>query len=258
MQALVLEEEQQIKVPELKEWRDVVDHMKCATKKEEIFIKLMYLTAARTSELLTEVTPFQLKNNKTKPYGSLLEWQLTDYKKRDGKSIKLLLIKMAVAKKKMKKTKPEEQPQPETQTEADVTPQTLRLKVRMKIIPIPCGDISVEPWSIDIIRWINAHKGSPEALRFNFVEMTAQNIIKRNLSNMFPSIHPHLLRHFRVTHLIQNYNFTPYQLTAFTGWSLKSTFGSMGISASSNLDIYSHLVWKDYIDKLLVPLSEVS
>ena len=32
-------------------------------------------------------------------------------------------------------------------------------------------------------------------------------------------LHPHLLRHFRLTHLIQLYNYTPFELQQFAGWS---------------------------------------
>jgi hypothetical protein len=44
---------------------------------------------------------------------------------------------------------------------------------------------------------------------------------------------------------------------AFTGWSMKSTFNQMGVEASSNIDIYSRLEWREYIGKLCTPLSEV-
>ena len=57
--------------------------------------------------------------------------------------------------------------------------------------------------------------------------------------------------------LITNYGFSPYDLTSFTGWSIGSTFGALGIKASSNIDVYSHLSWKSYIDKLALPLNEV-
>jgi len=80
---------------------------------------------------------------------------------------------------------------------------------------------------------------------------------KKTIFDLFRDKPARFLRHCRITHLIRAYDFTPYQITAFTGWSMKSTFQQMGVQASSNIDIYSHLEWKDYIDKLLVPLSEI-
>lgn len=76
MENLLLEEEEQIQVPELKVFRDFVDHLRCR-KREEIYIKLSYLLAARASELLTKVTPYMLQHNMSKPYGKLLDWSFS-------------------------------------------------------------------------------------------------------------------------------------------------------------------------------------
>jgi hypothetical protein len=111
------------------------------------------------------------------------------------------------------------------------------------------------------IRW------NPMGFRFSarprVVHQTSPNqtpIDKRRTKTIFNHFRDkpaRFLRHCRITHLIRAYDFTPYQITAFTGWSMKSTFQQMGVQSSSNIDIYSHLEWKDYIDKLLVPLSEI-
>jgi hypothetical protein len=50
------------------------------------------------------------------------------------------------------------------------------------------------------------------------------------------------LRHLRATHLVMHYGFTPQELYAFIGWKLPGM-----------ADIYVHLSWESYIDKLLVP-----
>lgn len=190
----------------------------------------------------------------TKPYGRLLKWEFASYKKPDGRELKILLVRSAVAKRLKSKREPEPSPQ------ENVVQQTL--KVPMKVVPIVC-DPQAEPWCKDTLQWISARKAGEDALRFDCTEMTVQNIVKRNLAGMreidprIRKVHPHFLRHCRITHLIKAYDFTPYQITAFAGWSMESTFQQMGVQASSNIDIYSHLEWKDYIDKLLVPLSEI-
>jgi integrase len=240
---VILEEESPLNVPSIGEFRRYVDeHCGLWHLREAIFVKLTYLLGARESELLTRVTPYQLSHGKTKAYGTLLGYGLSNYKRTDGKTVKLLLVKSAIAKRRK---------QDKTTTEDGV------FKVRMKTVPIVC-DNAVEPWAVDILKWLANVKESQGKLSFDFVGMTAQNIVKRCLNELDPTIHPHSLRHYRITHLIRGYGFSPYQITAFTGWSIQSTFGSMGMRASSNIDIYAHLSWHDYIEKMLVPLSEAA
>jgi len=270
MEQMLLQAEEEIYVPPIHLFRDFVNEQsKYWRKKDEIFIKLTYLLGSRASELLTKVTPWQASHNKTKPYGKLLSWEFATYRKADGKAIKILLIKSAIAKR-MKRKKKEQDSNIEaifqhetwdpSQVQENSETSPLVQKVKMKVVPIVC-DIAAEPWCLDILKWIRdqkTEKARVEALKFNFCEMTAQNIVKKCLRQLDPKIHPHTLRHYRVTHLIRSYGFNPYQVTAFFGWSLKSVVAKMGITASSNVGIYAHLVWKDYIDLLLVPISEVS
>jgi len=246
MEQVLLEEEQQIQVPQMQTFRDFVDHVKFKKRRDEIYIKLTYLLASRASELLTKVTPYMTKNNMTKPYGLLLKWEIQNYKKPDGNSIKLLLVKSAIAKRKKRmKGQPSQKG------------QAVTVKVKTRITPIIL-DPQAEPWCLSVLKWLTNKKENTEAkLSFDFVEMTAQNLVRKYLRRLDPKIHPHLLRHYRINHLIRNYNFSPYQISAYVGWSLKGVFGSMGMASSSNLDIYSHLSWQDYVDKLTVPLQSV-
>jgi hypothetical protein len=256
MAQILLEEEAEVYVPAVKVFRDYIDHHPWK-KKEEILVKTLYLLGSRACEVILKVTPYMLNHNMSKPYGQLLKWEFATYRKADEKEVKLLLVRAAVAKRKREKKGADEE---ETSPNQEITPATTLeqqpFKVPMRTVPIVCDPVA-EPWCIDIVKWLQAQKGREDALRFNCTEMTVQNIVKKNLRDLDPNIHPHLLRHYRITHLIKAYDFTPYQITAFTGWSIKSTFGKMGIQASSNIDIYSHLKWQDYIDKLLVPLPEV-
>jgi integrase len=272
MEQVILQQEEEIYVPEIHKFRDFVDQQsKYWRKKDEIFIKLTYLLGSRASELLTKVTPWQTTHNKTKPYGQLLSWEFATYRKGDGKVVKILLIKSAIAKR-MKRKKNQDkieamfqhepwQDSKEGQEKSETSPQASPQiqKIKMKIVPIVCDPV-VEPWSLDILKWIRdqkTEKARAEALRFHFTEMTAQNIVKKCLNQVDPKVHPHSLRHYRITHLIRCYGFSPYQITCFTGWSLKSVTAQMGISASSNVEIYAHLKWQDFIDLLLIPILEV-
>ena len=130
------------------------------------------------------------------------------------------------------------------------------LIVPMKTVPIILDD-RIEPWGRDIANWLIHTELSKGQLNFKFGSTTATKIVKANLRGMDKHFHLHLLRHYRISHLITNYGFNPYELTSFTGWSIGSTFGALGIKASSNIDVYSHLSWKSYIDKLALPLNEV-
>jgi hypothetical protein len=86
--------------------------------------------------------------------------------------------------------------------------------------------------------------------------MTAQNIVKRNLSKLDDKISPRLLRKYRIIHLIENYGFSPYQVAAFIGWSFSSMFKSIGIDVSSKKKYFEEQ-WRDYAVKLLVPLDKL-
>ena len=235
MVEMVLEAEQDLDVPPMKKFRDFVDGLTCS-KRDRIFIELLYLTASRVSEVITRVTPYELKEGKTKPYGKLLDWEIQDYTKSDGTKVKLLLLKLGVAKRSNKKRDAEES----------------KIVVKTRVVPIPV-DPKVEPWALPILKWLSEKK----KLSFDFTRMTAQNIVKRNLKPLDLQVHPHLLRHWSCTHLVKNYGFSPLQLCSFTGWSLRSTSARMGVNVSSNIDIYLHLAWKDFIAKLLAPIQEV-
>jgi len=88
--------------------------------------------------------------------------------------------------------------------------------------------------------------------------MTAQNIVKRNFSKLNPAINPRLIRKFRIAHLMKNYDFNPYQIALFTGSSPSPMFKNIGIATPSSKNSFYKKHWIDLIEKLLVPLDEVS
>lgn len=225
-------------VPPIHVFRDAVNQI--TSQRDAAAIKLLYLTASRCSEVCTKVTPYELANRKTKPYGRYLQFKFADFETRQDEKEKILLLQLAVA----KRTKKVEEG---------------KMRLALKIVGLPCNPV-YEPWTVDLLKFIRdqaPQKKVEDRLQVDLTRMSVQNIVRRNLGRFFPRIHPHSLRHYRITHLITDYGFNPYQITAYTGWSLKSTFGAMGVQVSSNLDIYAHLQWRDYVQKLLKPISAI-
>jgi hypothetical protein len=260
----ILKEREEKYVPSLRVFRDYVDEMvahKRWFKRDEILVKLLYLLGARVSEVVTKVTPYMVSHNMTHDYGKLLRTEIGFYNHRveaDGKLVTkqapLLLIHSAIAKCKL-----HEEEQVETSPQTPQQPPTLL--VPMKVVAIPCSLI-FEPWSRDLLHWINPTEHKDPRLSFDMVESNVQIIVKQCLAGLrdvdpkVTEIHPHMLRHWRVAHLRLNYHFTSIEECAYIGWSIRSQEARRGQTVSANLDTYSHLSWRDYIDKLLLPLSE--
>jgi len=254
MEEVLLVEQEKIYVPEMRLFREFVDNQSEHWKKrDEIYIKTNYLLASRPSELLSKVVPSHIKRHMSNPYGKLLTSDIVSYKKPDGKVVPILLVHSAIAKKfkTQKKKQQETSPQPSPQP---TIPESI--KVQMKDVPIVC-DLAAEPWSLDLLHWIQKNNLNKKSLSFNIVEMTCQNIIRKCLHQLDPTASPKSLRHWRVSHLRRNYGFDGIELTAFTGWSLSNTYGQLGQKVSPMIDVYCHTSWLDYVQKLLVPLSEV-
>ena len=237
---------QQEHVPTLREFRAAVDRL--TNRKEAAIIKMIYLTASRCSEVCTKVTPWEKSHETTREYGKGLNCSIENYDLGEGKKEKLLLVNILVAKR-LKKPKNEHD-----------KPQLVSRTVALPISPV------FEPWTSELLWFMKQqhedHKKDPkwkysQGLQLNMTRMTIQNIVKRNLKIFFPTVHPHSLRHCRVNHLITAYGFDPYQVCAYTGWSMRNTYAGMGIQVSSNLDVYGHLSWRNYVHKLTVPLSKV-
>lgn len=217
-------------VPDFDKFRYAVDHI--WKPRDKIMIKIIYLTASRVSEVVTKVTPWDLEHNKTRPYGKYMDWKLDSFdKKGKGKPEdleKVLLITSAVAKrtKKMK----------------DDT-----VRYTLKTIALPCSK-KYEPWTLDIIN----HLIAGGKLSFDMTRARPWNIVKEHLSGLDPHIHTHSLRHYRLTHLMSEYDFEPAHLSVMAGWTLKTAYGQVGIQTSSMMNTYVHIAWKKYFPLLLV------
>ena len=82
--------------PNVRRFRELVEDI--PSRRDSVLIKALYLTAAKVSEVTTKVTPYDLKNKLSQPYGQYLDFSFDDYEKR-----KVFLIKLAVAQRRVKR-----------------------------------------------------------------------------------------------------------------------------------------------------------
>lgn len=272
----------------MKKFRNVVDDIDIL--KDSVMIKTAYLLAARNCEVITRTSPVEILTNASKPYGVFLDFEVQDFEvkpatqERKAEIEKVLLVKCAVAKrgKKMKATIKNGEPQaPDKLKHKEVVEALLKFKqekllerwkrkkvkidpllikvllgkVNLKIVALPCSP-KYEPWTLDLLQWIKK-KGK---LSFDMTRFGFYRVLRRNLSEIMPPVsrhtHKNLLRHFRISHLIEYYQFDPYQVTSYVGWAVSSTFTQMGMVASPMLDSYAHLRWRAYFPRLLRPIKQ--
>jgi hypothetical protein len=210
-------------VPDLKLFRKAVDTIPVLRDRD--FVKVCYLLAARVSEVLLYASPYDMEHFKSRAYGQTINYHIEEFEKQ-----KVLVIKMGVLKRAVKGLK------------ADDT-------TFYKSVALPC-DPQYEPWCLDLLKRIAKHK----TLAFTVSRHTAWRLVRKNLSPLDPKIHTHSLRHYRISHLLNEYGFDAEDLVAYSGWSFKTMMGMKGMGAGQ-LDIYAHLAWKKYFPKLLKVVS---
>lgn len=271
-------------VPDIMKFRTLVSAI--PDPKDRTILEIIYLTASRESELCQKATPWDLQHTKTKPYGLFLKYEIQNYEVSQAHGDKaaviekVLLITIACAKrgkKVKKKVDPEKPVKPEReltkeeiaallperfrerylQDPASVDPyivQALAHKMTYKRIALPCTP-KYEPWTVDLLHYIQKYG----TLSVNCCRKTLWQLQRKYLDPFLPKKSKgsvkNPLRHYRITHLLDTYNFQADEVTTYAGWTLKTTFGQMGINASPNLDIYSHLAWRRYFPKLLRELT---
>jgi hypothetical protein len=103
------------------------------------------------------------------------------------------------------------------------------------------------------LKWWNVTR----KLSFDITGARLWQIVRENLGDLDPQIHPHSLRHYRLNHLVYEYGIDAYvELPFITGWTFGNVFGQGSRSSSAQmLDIYLHEAWKKYFPKLLKPMS---
>lgn len=272
----------------VKKFRNTVDQIK--SPRDSALIKMCYLLASRNSEICSETAPFDLLRNASKPYGTFLKYEMKDFvippadDKAKPVTQKVLVITSAVAKrgKQLKHKDDNKKPTEVTQAEVveaftkfgqmdlldkvqsgelKVDPLLIKVllgKIFLKIVALPIS-MSYEPWTYDILRHIQRNKGS---LSFPMTRQRLWQVLRAKIPKLLPRKDVHNvknpLRHFRISHLIEYYDFDPVELTTYAGWTVRSTFGQMGIAASPNIDHYAHLRWRKYFPKLLKPIADIT
>lgn len=243
-----------------------------------VLLQTIYLGAFRESEVCAKYERKKILQGLSKPYGNFLNWSIVDFKLDDKRKEKVLLISSAVAKR-LKKNKKVLQEAVEDQDpkmieealrkfrmfdilakwkkgELKLTPHFVSQitgKIYFKTIGLPLNP-AYEPWSLEIIKYIRRQG----ILRFDVSDRQVRKIGAKYLKKLFGErFRIHDLRHLRTTHLVSLYQFDPYEVASFTGWSIRTAFGGIGIGVSPMMDIYTHLAWQRYIKKMFVPIHEL-
>lgn len=253
-----------------------------------------YLLAARASEILQKVTTWDFLRNASKPYGMFMKCKLDDFVMtplenpalKETITQKALVITMAVAKRGKRITKKKRDALKEDDKITAINPQeiettllhygqgellarwkkgevtvdsllvkALQDRIHYKAIALPCHP-TYEPWTLDLLHYLKEEK--TDHLSFNLTRERLRQIYRENLKDILPPPSPrslkNMLRHYRISHLVEYYNFNAAQLTNYVGWTFKYTSALQGIEGSSSIDAYLHLTWRSYFYNLLKPI----
>lgn len=252
-------------------------------------VKIAYLTAARASELCNKTSPYDLLNGKSRPYGQFMEYAFKDFEitPREDPSLtntiieKCFVITSAVAKRGKRIKKHEESDNQIEVTEDDIKQaltrynqtrllkkwekneieidprliQALQGKLVFKAIALPTT-IEYEPWTYDLLKYYSKNR----KLTFTHTRQYFNRVIRRALKNLLPPAHKknprNILRHWRLSHLVEYYQFDAVELSNISGWTMKTAYQMQGMTASSSIDYYIHLAWRQYFRKLMRPIEQ--
>lgn len=213
-------------VPNMHAFRYTVEQIR--HRRDRVLIQLLYLTAARVSEVITKVDCYDKLHNKSKAYGQHLSMKVYDFThKLTREKHKALVIQLATAKRKA--------------TRGSFVP---------KLVVLPCA-LKYEPWTVELLKW---HRDTG-ALNFSVSRRWVHKIVKKRLAALDPNVHPRNLRHWRLTHLVTEYEFDGHEVTAVAGWTQQTGFNRAGIRLSPQLEVYLQVQWRNYFPKLLKPIA---
>lgn len=207
-----------------------MDHL--PSGRDKTLIETLYVTASRVNELCTKSCT---SDKKTKALGRLVTSSIEHFKWKNL-DYPILKVKIPVEKRKAKSQV-------------------------FKNIVLPMRTKDQEPWVEDVAKWIYdrdiREHSEAHCLCFDLTRNSVYKIVRKNLLPLDKDIHPHSIRHYRLTHLFQNYGFDGKDLAAVAGWTLRSGFNLMGEDVSPMVNIYIESQWQKLMPKLLRPLSEV-
>lgn len=134
--------------------------------------------------------------------------------------------------------------------------EALKGRIHFKVVALPCSTV-FEPWILDLTKYVK--ETGKLLLSFNLTRERLRQIYRENLKDILPPPHirnpKNILRHYRITHLLEYYGFNAAQITNYVGWTFKYTSALQGIQGSANIDAYLHLTWKSYFYNLLKPIA---
>ena len=201
-------------------FREAVDHV--LGVRDRNLIQLLYLTAARPSEICTKTTPSELRNRVSKPYGRAMRCWWGKFKKEKD----ALLIKVALAKRRQSFP-------------------------AYKIIALPTQGF--EPWIVDLFQRIKLNK----KLEFDLTRVSVNNIVKENLSPLLgQKVRAKDLKQFRLEHLATLYGFDSYDLATVAGIHFHKKLILVEQSIEK-MEAQIQFAWRRYFPKLLTPISEL-
>jgi hypothetical protein len=136
-------------------------------------------------------------------------------------------------------------------------------RVKTKTIALPI-DMEIEPWTYEMLKYLNKkYDGKiPTSVPFTISRQELNPIIRDALQDILPppDIHnpKNILRHWRISHLLDYYGFSPADMTIYTGWSVRTAFMHQGaVGGSASIEEYYHSQWRKYYPKLLRPIKDI-
>ena len=257
-----------------------------------ILVKIGYLTAGRASELCTKTVPWELLNRASRPYGLFMKYQFQDFEMspREDPTLrnriveKAFIITMATAKRGKRIGKERQQGVTLEISDEEIKQALLRYNMNKLLEEWKKGEVEIdpllvhallgrlvfrtialptsprfEPWTFDLLAYMTKNKYK---LTFDHTRQYFTQTFRRALKDLLPPKSPrtskNLLRHYRLSHLLNYYQFDAIQLSNYSGWTIKTAMGKQGMTVSGSIDFYLHQAWRQYFRKLLIPIDQLT
>lgn len=181
---------------------------------------MLYLTAARVSDVITKTSPWEREHHQTRPFGTNLSFGTGRFTGR--KKFDILLINVPLAK---RRGSPKRE--------------------NFRVVALPCK-LDYEPWTLNLAKHIRENG----RLSFDLTRQRVAQIVKKELGTFGLTVSPDKLRTYRISHLVKEYGFDQIDLMAYLGIPMKP---SRELANLDMPDTSLDLSWKRYFQKLLKP-----